>query len=119
MKEIDAESLDKIIIQGTENVIITEQEDMQKVVDMLKSMKLTKSIRDYGDGHACSIELYYQNGERIGFGFTSEYAISDYKRYNSSSDYTDDIEKLYDEFAKKYGTYEWDELLQEYVTSQN
>ncbi|MCI8307513.1 MAG: hypothetical protein HFH14_05620 [Lachnospiraceae bacterium] len=98
----DTASISNVVLHCSYAYItVTEQEDIKRIVDLLQSIKAEES-RPSGKDGGMPLEIHFQNGEELGFGFLSEEITADGVCYRPDRDYCNDISNFYEEFSKKY-----------------
>lgn len=102
LKDIDIAGIEKIVIyHAPGDMVITEVEDIESVVNIYQSMQLKKSLRKEKDG-SLRIDIYYKNGAVDGTSITSKDIIFNGKFYKCAENYCTDFYELYDSLSEKY-----------------
>jgi len=94
---VDMATISKIVIYNPAGeVMITEQEDIEKMANVLQSMNLKKSFPNNKDGYAFAIEIYHMDDEMNRIVVTSEDIVIDGNVYKCDRNYCDDIRVVYE-----------------------
>lgn len=83
------------------NMTITDADDIKKIVDLISSMELDKTISSNKDGFGYDIRIYYKDGKETTIVFASE-IIVDSQCYDSDEEYYDEVGALFDELSEVY-----------------
>lgn len=82
---------------------ITDQEDIEKILDILKSMRLRRTFPHNKDGMIANLDIYEKNSNQdcnvliLGNDITINQ-----KNYKFVQNYSDELIKLFTDFEKKY-----------------
>ncbi|MBQ7943491.1 MAG: hypothetical protein IJ326_05445 [Lachnospiraceae bacterium] len=94
---VDMTTISKIVIYNPAGeVTITNQENIEKMANVLQSMNLKKSLPNNKDGYAFAIEIYHLDDEMNRIVVTSEDIVIDSNVYKCDRDYCDDIRVVYE-----------------------
>lgn len=102
LENVEIETISSVVLYKPATYItITGQDDIQKVIDILQSMKLTESQPSERDG-AMPLDIHFKNGDRVDFAILAREITIGEKCYEPDRNYCGDIRALYDELSKKY-----------------
>lgn len=98
-KDVDAGNLDKVVFYHPSNreTEATEPEDLEKVVQLLQTMKLRRILPRGIVGSGIRMDIYYSDGTIQSMSFTTDYVASDGKWYACAQDYCEDFRRLCEE----------------------
>lgn len=104
LADVQAEDIDKILTYSLdENVMtITDQEGIEKMLDLLQSMELKKPLllgAEAPDG-GLVVELDYNNGDVFHVTLLSGDCMTDEKHYKTAKDYCDDVRDLFEKYSE-------------------
>lgn len=86
---------------GDNQTIITQQEYIQRFVQLIQSMSLEENGQNNKDGYMCLIDIYYDNGDESTLVVSSKDISFDGQSYKPDRDYCDDFRELYSDVADK------------------
>lgn len=99
LQEMKASDFKKIEIWNHgESVVLTDQEDIQRFVDILQSTRIHKRKSPDRAGGWIIVDLYYKNGEQDDMGIAVDQINMGAGEYKTEKNIYDDINQLYEEF---------------------
>ena len=106
LEDVDSTTISKIVLEGpcsTSGFTVTQQKDINKVVELVQSMKLKWKIPAAKDGYGFALEVYYKSGETDAITLTSEDVAvnSPNFTYQCDRNYCEDFDELYKELSKE------------------
>ena len=99
LQEMKASDFEKIEIWNHgESVVLTDQEDIQRFVDILQSTRIHKRKSPDRAGGWIIVDLYYKNGEQDDMGIAVDQINMGAGEYKTEKNIYDDINQLYEGF---------------------
>jgi hypothetical protein len=103
LKNINTEDIVEMTIgDPTKYYSITEDEDIQTLFNVLKSMNLSRGFNRQKEGFAFFIDIKLKSGEKAFISILSKDIIINNHNYKPDKDYCDSIREIFDTLAKKY-----------------
>lgn len=99
LEDVDSTMISKVTLCNF-GITTTEPEYIKKVVDILQSMKLKKTIPVDRDG-SFDVDIYYQNGDVSRFVLRTDCVTVEGKTYKCDRDYCEDLRKIGKELSKE------------------
>lgn len=96
MENVDSSQVEKIIIYCGKDVTVTEEEDIKSLINIFKSMQLTKSSPYNKDGGGFGFDVYYTDGKKEHFAIKPDCVIVGEKTYKTDRDCCDEIRAIYE-----------------------
>ena len=98
LQEMKASDFEKIEIWNHGgSVVLTDQEDIQKFVDILQSTRIYKRKSPDRAGGWIVVDLYYKNGKQDDMGIAVDQINMGAGEYKTEKNIYDDINELYEE----------------------
>lgn len=98
LQEMKASDFEKIEIWNHGgSVVLTDQEDIQKFVDILQSTRIHKRKSPDRAGGWIVVDLYYKNGKQDDMGIAVDQINMGAREYKTEKNIYDDINELYEE----------------------
>ena len=98
LQEMKASDFEKIEIWNHGgSVVLTDQEDIQKFVDILQSTRIHKRKSPDRAGGWIVVDLYYKNGKQDDMGIAVDQINMGAGEYKTEKNIYDDINELYEE----------------------
>lgn len=102
LQEMEASEFSKIEIwNNDEPAVLTEQEDIQRFLDVLQSTRIHKRKSPDKAGGWISVFLYYKNGEQDEMAISIDQINVGDGEYKSEKNILHEIDELYEEFLEK------------------
>ena len=103
LKDMDSADIAEIIIcNPAKYYTITEQEDMQTLLESLQSMNLSRKLKNNKDGFAFLIDIKLKSGETIKMSILSGNIRINNHYYKPDKDYCNSIGEIFNTLSEKY-----------------
>jgi uncharacterized protein YrzB (UPF0473 family) len=104
LKDKNTDDIVEIIFSNPTNYYtITEQEDIETLFEVLKSMNLSRKLNNsIKDGFAFLIEIKFESGETVEMSILSKVIRMNNHNYKSDEDYLNSIREIFNTFSEKY-----------------
>lgn len=104
LEDVKVSDIDSIQLTISDYMIVTEQEDIGKILGILQSMELDRTYDKDIEGWAIIVDVFYNDGSDEFFTFYEDEVNADGDFYKCDSQFCDDLRELFFELEEKYPT---------------
>ena len=102
LEDVKASDIDSIQLTVADYMIVTEQEDIEKILGILQSMELDRTYDKDKDGWGIIVDLFYNDGSETFYTFYEDEVNSNGDYYKCDSQFCDELRELFFELGDKY-----------------
>lgn len=102
LEDVEVSDIDTIVLEVAGYRTVTDQEDIEKIVEKLQAMEFDRTYTKSKSGWGIVVNIYYKDGSDNVFIFYEDDVSIDGKSYNCDSSYCDELKAMYEGFDEKY-----------------